>query len=159
MAPFGSSSDSNTIKRGGLLTVLHIFSKNFGHPANPHRRRRCRAGNRGGGRGQRGAERGRRAGCNGLGPLRSLPQRARQQRAGSRGRGSRGPAAEGAAAEGAAAEGRQYGRRYNAVSGTQDRQGQKTARRGRQRNAAGGTGRRAHTHRPSGQKRSTMSGQ
>lgn len=27
MAPFGSSSDSNTIERGGLLTVLHIFFK------------------------------------------------------------------------------------------------------------------------------------
>ena len=114
MAPFGSSSDSNTIKRGGLLTVLHIFFKKISdtlqiRTAEGDGRRRCRAGNRGGG----GEER----------------------------RGTAGPAAtdwdrSGACRRGPAAEGRQYGRRYNAVSGTQDRQGQKTARRGRQRNAA-----------------------
>lgn len=139
MAPFGSSSDSNTIERGGLLTVLHIFFKKISDTLQI----RTAEGDAVPEIGEGGAER------SGEGP------QGRLQRIGA----APEPAAEGAAAEGAAAEGRQYGRRYNAVSGTQDRQGQKTARRGRQRNAAGGTGRRTHAHRPSGQKRSTMSGQ
>lgn len=106
MAPFGSSSDSNTIKRGGLLTVLHIFfQKNFGHPANPHRRRRCRAGNRGGG----GEER----------------------------RGAAGPAATDWDRSGACRRGR--GSTEDGTTrrdSTQNRQGQKTTRRGRPCNAA-----------------------
>lgn len=133
MAPFGSSSDSNTIKRGGLLTVLHIFFKKISGTL------QIRTAE-----GDAAPETGEGAEKSGEGP------QGRLQRIGT---------APEPAAEGAAAEGRQYGRRYNAVSGTQDRQGQKTARRGRQRNAAGGTGRRAHAHRPSGQKSSKMSGQ
>lgn len=114
MAPFGSSSDSNTIKRGGLLTVLHIFFKKISgtlqiRTAGGDGRRRCRAGNRRGGEERRGAA-------------------GRQQRIGT---------APGSCRRGPAAEGRQYGRQNNAVSGTQDRQGQKTARRGRLCNAAG----------------------
>lgn len=114
MAPFGSSSGSNTIERGGLLTVLHIFFKKISdtlqiRTAGGDGRRRCRAGNRRGGEGRRGAA-------------------GRQQRIGT---------APGSCRRGPAAEGRQYGRQNNAVSGTQDRQGQKTARRGRLYNAAG----------------------
>ncbi len=114
MAPFGSSSGSNTIERGGLLTVLHIFFKKISdtlqiRTAGGDGRRRCRAGNRRGGEERRGAA-------------------GRQQRIGT---------APGSCRRGPAAEGRQYGRQNNAVSGTQDRQGQKTARRGRLYNAAG----------------------
>lgn len=114
MAPFESSSDSNTIERGGLLTVLHIFFKKISdtlqiRTAGGDGRRRCRAGNRRGGEERREAA-------------------GRQQRIGT---------APGSCRRGPAAEGRQYGRQNNAVSGTQDRQGQKTARRGRLCNAAG----------------------
>lgn len=110
MAPFGSSSDSNTIERGGLLTVLHIFFKKISGTL------QIRTAE-----GDAAPETGEGAEKSGEGP------QGRLQRIGT---------APEPAAEGAAAEGRQYGRRYNAVSGTQDRQGQKTARRGRQRNAA-----------------------
>lgn len=113
MAPFGSSSDSNTIKRGGLLTVLHIFFKKISGTLQIRTAEGDAApetGEEGGGREER--------------------------------RGTAGPAAtdwdrSGACRRGPAAEGRQYGRQNNAVSGTQDRQGQKTARRGRLCNAAG----------------------
>lgn len=123
MAPFGSSSDSNTIERGGLLTVLHIFFKKISDTLQI----RTAEGDAAPETGEEGGGREERRGTAG-------PAATDWDRSGAcrRGHGSRGPAAEGAAAEG-----RQYGRRYNAVSGTQDRQGQKTARRGRQRNAAG----------------------
>lgn len=123
MAPFGSSSDSNTIKRGGLLTVLHIFFKKISGTLQI----RTAEGDAAPETGEEGGGREERRGTAG-------PAATDWDRSGAcrRGHGSRGPAAEGAAAEG-----RQYGRRYNAVSGTQDRQGQKTARRSRPCNAAG----------------------
>lgn len=114
MAPFGSSSDSNTIERGGLLTVLHIFSKKFRAPCKSAPPEATDGGDAAPETG--GAERsgeGLQAGSNGLGPLRGRAAEGRQQRA------------------------RQHGRRCNAVGGTQGRQGQKTTRRSRPCNAAG----------------------
>lgn len=93
MAPFGSSSDSNTIERGGLLTVLHIFFKKFRTPCKSAPPEATDGGDAAPETG--GAERsgeGLQAGSNGLGPLRGRAAEGRQQRAGSRGRGSRGPA-------------------------------------------------------------------
>lgn len=124
MAPFGSSSDSNTIKRGGLLTVLHIFFKKISgtlqiRTAEGDGRRRCRAGNRRGGEERRGAA-------------------GRQQRIGTApGSCRRGPAAEGRQQRTRQQRARQHSRRCNTAGGTQGRQGQKTARRGRPCNAAG----------------------
>lgn len=86
MAPFGSSSDSNTIKRGGLLTVLHIFSKKFRAPCKSAPPEATAGGDAAPETG--GAERsgeGLQAGSNGLGPLRGRAAEGRQQRAGSRG--------------------------------------------------------------------------
>ena len=113
MAPFGSSSDSNTIERGGLLTVLHIFFKKISGTLQI----RTAEGDAAPETGEEGGGREERRGAAG-----------RQQRIGT---------APGSCRRGPAAEGRQYGRQNNAVSGTQDRQGQKTARRGRLCNAAG----------------------
>ncbi len=125
MAPFGSSSDSNTIKRGGLLTVLHIFFKKISdtlqiRTAEGDGRRRCRAGNRGGG----GEERRGTAG----------PAATDWDRSGAC---RRGPAAEGRQQRTRQQRARQHSRRCNTAGGTQGRQGQKTARRGRPCNAAG----------------------
>lgn len=130
MAPFGSSSDSNTIERGGLLTVLHIFFKKISdtlqiRTAEGDGRRRCRAGNRGGG----GEERRGTAG----------PAATDWDRSGAcrRGHGSRGPAAEGAAAEGAAAQQTvQHGGRDAGPAGAKDCPARQTVQRG-------GTARRA----------------
>lgn len=124
MAPFGSSSDSNTIKRGGLLTVLHIFFKKISgtlqiRTAEGDGRRRCRAGNRRGGEERRGAA-------------------GRQQRIGTApGSCRRGPAAEDAAAEGAAAQQTvQHGGRDAGPAGAKDCPARQTVQRG-------GTARRA----------------
>ncbi len=127
MAPFGSSSDSNTIKRGGLLTVLHIFFKKISGTLQIRTAEGDAAPETG-----EGAER------SGEGP------QGRLQRIGA----APEPAAEGAAARktvqrGGTARRAGRGKRQPGAAdcatrrdSTQNRQGQKTTRRGRPCNAA-----------------------
>ena len=89
MAPFGSSSDSNTIERGGLLTVLHIFFKKISGTLQIRTAEGDAApetGEEEGGREERRGTAGPAAtdwGRSGVVPQRARQQRARQQRAGS----------------------------------------------------------------------------
>ena len=128
MAPFGSSSDSNTIKRGGLLTVLHIFFKKISGTLQI----RTAEGDAAPETGEEGGGREERRGTAG-------PAATDWDRSGAcrRGHGSRGPAAEDAAAEGAAAQQTvQHGGRDAGPAGAKDCPARQTVQRG-------GTARRA----------------
>jgi hypothetical protein len=123
MAPFGSSSDSNTIERGGLLTVLHIFFKKISDTLQI----RTAEGNAAPETGEEGGGREERRGTAG-------PAATDWDRSGAcrRGHGSRGPAAEGAAARKTV----QRGGRDAGTAGAKDNPAQQTVQRG-------GTARRA----------------
>lgn len=123
MAPFGSSSDSNTIKRGGLLTVLHIFFKKISGTLQI----RTAEGDAAPETGEEGGGREERRGTAG-------PAATDWDRSGAcrRGHGSRGPAAEGAAARKTV----QRGGRDAGTAGAKDNPAQQTVQRG-------GTARRA----------------
>lgn len=123
MAPFGSSSDSNTIERGGLLTVLHIFFKKISDSLQI----RTAEGDAAPETGEEGGGREERRGTAG-------PAATDWDRSGAcrRGHGSRGPAAEGAAARKTV----QHGGRDTGPAGAKDCPARQTMQRG-------GTARRA----------------
>ena len=164
MAPFGSSSDSNTIERGGLLTVLHIFFKKISDTLQI----RTAEGDAAPKTGEGAQGRLQRIGAAPEPAAEGAAARKTVQRGGTARRAGRGKRQPSAADRATRWAGRRDGRgkrqpgavdRTTRRDSTQGRQRQKTARRGRPCNAAGGTGRRAHAHRPSGQKSSKMSGQ